>query len=133
MLSRKSGSRETSSLGMDIHAEPRAAPSMREEVDAETLMSMSLTIRFQPIRLGDACSAEDALLGLANDHLVAVLVRVADHELPADRQGWFLETGFGSCSREGLLFPTLKAAESWIYQQISTNQLASKAVICRTH
>ncbi len=88
---------------------------------------MSLTIRFQPIRLADHRDGEDALLGLVNDHLMAVLVRVADDQLPADQQGWYLEVGFGPCRGEGLLFPVLKAGEAWIRQQISANWPAAEA------
>jgi hypothetical protein len=89
-----------------------------------------LTICFQPIRLGNHCDGEDALLGLVDDHLVAILVRVADDELPADRQGWFLEAGFGPCRGEGLLFPELKAGETWIRQQIPANWPAGETTIC---
>lgn len=76
-----------------------------------------LTIRFEHIRLATPEGGEEARIGLANDHLVAVLVPLADERFPQGR-GWYLETGFGPCQMEGLLFPTLDSAETWIRQQI---------------
>ena len=97
---------------------PHASSRAVEIAEVGRATPMSLAIRFQPIRLAGHCGGEDALLGLVNDHLMAVLVRVADDGLPADQQGWYLEAGFGPCRGEGLLFPVLTAGEAWIRQQV---------------
>jgi hypothetical protein len=78
----------------------------------------SLVIRFQAIQLGGQYGGEDAWLGWANEHLVALLVRLSGPDLPRRRHGWFLEAGYGPCRGEGLFFPTLKAVESWIREAI---------------
>ena len=72
---------------------------------------MSVVIRFQPVRLGSDPTGEEALLGFADDLLIAVLVRVAE--------GWFVEAGFGPCFGEGRVFVTLRAAEAWLREQVS--------------
>jgi len=79
---------------------------------------MSLDVRFAPIRLAGQYESETAQLALANQHLVAVLVRIASDDLPLERQGWCLEIGFGPCRAEGRWFPTLSSAEAWIRSQI---------------
>lgn len=87
--------------------------------------TVPLTIRFQPVRLGGRYDGEEACLGLANDHLVTVLVPVSGEEVPSERQGWFLEVGFGPCYGEGLLFATLEAAETWMRSQIPSSWAAA--------
>lgn len=79
---------------------------------------MPLEIQFQPIDIGDPAAGEEAVLGLANGRLVAVLVRIA-LKGSEDHAGFYLEVGFGPCGREGLLFASLQAAESWIRSQVS--------------
>ena len=75
---------------------------------------MTLVIRFEPIRVGSNCNGEEAYLGLANEQLVTVLVRLPNEDDPSVQDSWYLETGFGPCDREGLIFSTLSAAEAWI-------------------
>ena len=78
---------------------------------------MSVVIRFQPVRLGSDPTGEEALLGFADDLLIAVLVCVAE--------GWLIEAGFGPCFGEGRVFPTLGAAEAWLREQISESWATS--------
>src|SRR5829696_9123250 len=79
---------------------------------------MPLDVRFEPILLAGQYESETAQLALANEHLVAVLVRVDSDDLPRERHGWCLEIGFGPCRAEGVLFPTLAEAEAWIRGRI---------------
>ncbi len=78
---------------------------------------MPVVIRFQPVRLGSDPTGEEALLGFADDLLIAVLVCVAE--------GWLVEAGFGPCFGEGRVFPTLRAAETWLREQVSESWATS--------
>lgn len=80
---------------------------------------MSLTVRFEPIRLAALGPSEDACLGLVDDQLVTVLVRLVECPVGRDTAPWYLETGFVPCQREGLVFQTLAAAERWIRSQVA--------------
>jgi PAS domain S-box-containing protein len=71
------------------------------------------SVTFQPTRLVTQNGCEEAGLVQVEDCLAAVLVRLDDE--PESR--WFLETGFGPWSREGLIFPTLHEAEQWAHAQ----------------
>src|SRR5687768_17591099 len=82
------------------------------------IAGMTIVVRFQPVRLGGQYSGEDAWLGWANEHLVALLVRISGRGLPRTRHGWFLEAGFGPCRGEGMFFSSLSAAEDWIRDKI---------------
>jgi hypothetical protein len=82
---------------------------------------MPLDVRFEPIQLAGQYESEAAQLALANENLVAVLVRVDSTDLPRERQGWCLEIGFGPCGGEGILFPILEEAEAWIRSRVSKN------------
>ena len=77
-----------------------------------------IEIQFYPIDIGDPAGGEEAVLGLANGRLVAVLIRIA-LKGSEDHGGFYLEVGFGPCAREGLLFASLQAAESWINHRFS--------------
>ena len=55
--------------------------------------------------------------GLVNENLVTILVRLPGAARAQDLS-WYLETGFGPCAREGLVFSDLDAAEVWIRDQI---------------
>src|SRR4051794_36476412 len=80
---------------------------LKDKHEAVLFKPVSTVVRFQPIRLGSPSGGEDAWLGWANHHLVALLVRIQGTGIPRRRHGWFLEAGYGPCRREGLLFPTL--------------------------
>lgn len=67
---------------------------------------MTLHVRFQPVTAATHQGYEPAQLVWANQHLTALLLRA--------EVGWFLQTGFGACEGEGLLFSTLEAAEDWV-------------------
>src|SRR6476469_10070618 len=81
---------------------------------------MAIAVRFEPVSLAGQYEAEKACLVFASDHLVAVLVRLDAGDLVAERHGWCLEIGFGPCRGEGILFPDLESAESWIRAQVPT-------------
>ena len=78
---------------------------------------MPVDIRFEPILLGTQDGCEEGQLGLADNRLVTVLVRLCDETIPEEQQSWYLETGFGRCEREGLIFSDLHEAEAWIREQ----------------
>ena len=63
-------------------------------------------IAFQAIVAATFIGSEPAQLVFADEQLVAVLVPAA--------VGWFLQCRFGRCEAEGLVFPTLDAASTWI-------------------
>jgi hypothetical protein len=90
--------------------------SMAEQVIG--VDSVKMVVRFQPVRLGGQYCGEEAWLGWANEHFVALLVRISGRGLPRTRHGWFLEAGFGPCRGEGMFFPSLSAAEDWIRDKI---------------
>ena len=60
--------------------------------------------------LGRLCASEgqydieEAVLAFVESYFVAVLIRIEDRDLPAERRGWFLEVGFGPFQGEGILF-----------------------------
>jgi PAS domain S-box-containing protein len=71
------------------------------------------SVTFQPTRLVSQDGCEEACLVQVEDCLAAVLVRLDDER----ESRWFLETGFGPWSREGLIFPTLHEAEQWVHAE----------------
>jgi hypothetical protein len=79
---------------------------------------MHNTVKFQPAWVAGGCDCEAARLACVSGRLVAVLLRVADPDLPRERRGWYLELGFGPCSGEGVLFRNLRAAETWIRDRL---------------
>jgi hypothetical protein len=98
-----------------------------------TLDSVKVVVRFQPVRLGGLYGGEDAWLGWANDHLVALMVRISGRGLPRARHGWFLEAGFGPCRGEGVFFPTLPAADDGsMGYEVVLPQLSSSCHGCQS-
>jgi hypothetical protein len=73
-----------------------------------------------PVQLAALRGSEEAHLVLVNEALAAVLVRVLPEPDERPEEGWFLQVGFGPCNREGLIFPTLEAAEVWTRAQFHT-------------
>lgn len=71
---------------------------------------MPVRVSFEVVRAATLAGAEDARLVWAQERLVALLV-------PAE-VGWFLEIGLGPCEGEGVLFPTIAAAEHWVRERI---------------
>ena len=90
----------------------------------------AVLVRFEPIRLSAHDGGEEACLVLANDHLVAVLVRLVGEEGEPAQNGWFLETGFDPCNREGLIFSSLDAVEGWLRAQIPERWAEATATRC---
>jgi CheY-like chemotaxis protein len=79
---------------------------------------MSYAVTFDPIYLATRRGDEDALLVLAGERLAAILVRISPEDNEAGETGWWLESGFGPCQMEGLVFPTLMAAEAWVRERL---------------
>jgi hypothetical protein len=75
---------------------------------------MPFTIHIENIQLGCQHASEDACLERVNGSILAVLVPLAMPEADHGRRSWYLEIGFGPCSGEGLVFPTLDAAAAWM-------------------
>ena len=76
-----------------------------------------MSISLQPVRIGTGYD-EDGLLVLADDYLVAVLVRLTDrHGEEAGK--WFLETGYGRLSRrQQRIFADIDAAQGYIADRL---------------
>ncbi|MCJ2020537.1 hypothetical protein MKK84_24440 [Methylobacterium sp. E-065] len=62
-------------------------------------------VTFENVRAASQDGAEDAWLVYSDRTLMALLV-------PAET-GWFLQFSLGRSDQEGLIFPTLAAAEIW--------------------
>ena len=80
---------------------------------------MTISISFEELALAAEQGGEPARAGFADGNLVAILVPIADESIPREREGWFLEIGFGRCRAECLFFQTLADVESWIQARIS--------------
>ena len=79
-----------------------------------------------PVQLAALRGSEEAHLVLVNEALAAVLVRVLPEPDERPDEGWFLQVGFGPCNREGLIFPTLEAAEVWTRAQFHACKLCRR-------
>jgi len=81
------------------------------------------TFECRPILVNTASPDEKGCLVLADNRLVAVLVRVADTGAEQDRKepcGWQMEAGFGRCAVSvPPLFDTLADAVAWMRTQLS--------------
>ena len=78
-----------------------------------------MSISLQPVRVATGCD-EDGLLVLADDYLVAVLVRLTERH--GEKAGkWFLETGYGRLDGpQQPIFADLDAAEGYIVDRLQT-------------
>jgi hypothetical protein len=78
-----------------------------------------MSLALQSVRVETGSLDEEGCLILANEKLVAVLVRLsADH--PERTGQWYVEKGFGRLDGPSHpTFPDLQAAQHWISQQIS--------------
>jgi hypothetical protein len=83
---------------------------------------MTPSIRFEAIRIGRPPAAEDAMLGLADDHVLVVLVPISGEDIPPECAGWFLQSGFDPCDQEGLFFSNLAVAENWMLNQLDRHE-----------
>ena len=79
------------------------------------------TLEFESAWIAGVPDCEQGCLVRGDGCVLGVLLRVADPTLPPDRQGWYLETGFGPCRAEGVLFADLAAAERWIRERLPTD------------
>src|SRR5918912_782600 len=77
---------------------------------------MSYNITFSPVSLATKEGLEEAQLVLAEGGILAILVRAEAVESTAGC--WYLQTGFGSCEAEGVLFPDLGAVKTWVRQRL---------------
>ena len=76
-------------------------------------MGITMTV---PIRLATLHGSEEAHLLQAHGCVVAVLAYI-----PSENGGdgsWWLEAGFGPWAQEGLVFPTVEAAETWVRDRL---------------
>lgn len=81
--------------------------------------TMDHAITFRPIQVNALVDDGQGQLVLANDRLVAVLVRLTDAAHGSERLHWFLEAGFGPCNTTvPPAFRDLKAAETWIRRRL---------------
>ena len=78
-----------------------------------------MSLHLQPVRIATGSRDEESELVFADDHLVAVLVRLSeDHEDEADL--WFLEAGFGRVDHpHPPKFADLEEAQAWIADRLS--------------
>lgn len=81
---------------------------------------MPATINLQPVRMRTESKDTTGRLAFVNDELVAIFVRLDDRIHEGGQLGqWFLEAGFGPCSREGSpCFESLAAASAWIKRRV---------------
>jgi hypothetical protein len=84
----------------------------------------------QPLFVMTDGGRREGQLVLADGDLVAVFVRVSAEELAGDihnRDGWFLEAGFGPCSRLYTVLPpvfdSLEEATAWAIRQLDAKRL----------
>ena len=95
------------------------APSWRNPKPSRS----SPVIECRPVLVNTASPDEKGCLVLADGHLVAVLVRVADTGDEQNRKklsGWQMEAGFGCCAVPvPPLFDTLADAVAWMRMQLS--------------
>src|ERR671933_124331 len=78
--------------------------------------AMPYNVTFSPILLATKEGLEEAQLALAQGGILAILVR-ADAAESTDGC-WYLQTGFGICEEEGVLFPDLGAVKTWVRQRL---------------
>ena len=84
-------------------------------------------LSLQSIRIGTTCADEDGRLVLAEDRLVAVLVRLEDPMHNGARGCWHLEAGFGCCTgAQPALFADLEEATAWVAARLEGAAQASK-------
>src|SRR5919202_1584893 len=78
--------------------------------------AMPYNVTFSPVCLATKEGLEEAQLVLAEGGILAILVRADAAE--STEGCWYLQTGFGPCEAEGVLFPDLAAAETWVRQRL---------------
>ena len=78
--------------------------------------TMPHNVTFSPVCLATKEGLEEAQLVLAEEGILAILARA---EAAESTEGcWYLQTGFGPCEAEGVLFPDLGAVETWVRQRL---------------
>ena len=77
---------------------------------------MSYNVTLSPVFLATKEGLEEAQLVLVEGGILAILVH-ADAAGGTERC-WYLQTGFGPCEAEGVLFPDLGAVETWVRQHL---------------
>ena len=77
---------------------------------------MPHNVTFSPVCLATKEGLEEAQLVLAEGGILAILVRAEAAESTGGC--WYLQTGFGPCEAEGVLFPDLGAVETWVRQRL---------------
>src|ERR687885_1499176 len=77
---------------------------------------MSHDVTFSPVCLATKEGLEEAQLALVEGGILAILVRADAAE--STEGCWYLQTGFGPCEAEGVLFPDLGAVKTWVRQRL---------------
>src|SRR5919199_3330844 len=78
--------------------------------------AMPYNLTFSPVCLATKEGLEEAQLALVEGGILAILVRA---EAAESTEGcWYLQTGFGPCEAEGVLFPDLGAVKTWVRQRL---------------
>ena len=94
------------------------------------------TMTFQALAVNTGSRDRTGRLAFCDDELVAVLVRLdAPGHLPTQRGRWFLEAGFGPCSRNQVpSFHDLDEATAWINRQVGSEARPAPALrlVCNT-
>ena len=82
------------------------------------------TITLQPVNVMTGSHDQDGRLVFADGQLVAVLVQLDNVVHGDERGGWFLEVGFGPCSRSSQpVFEGLEEALAWVQEQVRICQV----------
>ncbi len=76
-----------------------------------------VAIDLKPIAVRTGCKDTVGCLVMADDELVAILVKLDDAMHEADRGKWFLEAGFGKLRRTET-FESLGEAEDWVRELV---------------
>ncbi len=69
----------------------------------------------KPCRLGTSSGSEEGWLCLKDDVIFAILVREGGNV--GEKQGWYLQIGFGPCEAEGLVFGSVEQALQWLKER----------------
>jgi hypothetical protein len=83
---------------------------------------MTEHIHFVSIPIGPPDAQEDGYLGFFFNHVVAIFIRSRDVPGETTQPCWYLDTGFGPCDQQGIMFNSLESAGAWIQERLGTGQ-----------
>jgi hypothetical protein len=86
-----------------------------------------MTLKLQPVRVATGFE-EEGMLVMADERLLAVLVRLSDENEVAPGE-WYLEAGFGHYfdGPDHPLFRTLDEAQDWIAERLAKRAQSAAA------